>query len=196
MESKIQELTEKLLNEGVEKGRQQAQAIIDEANLKAQAIIDDAKKQAENIKNTAKEEAQQLDKNTKAELKMFNEQALNALKSEITNVVSDKIVKQAVGELVDDKTFMQQFVLKIAEKWAQQEDVVISVEDTKGLKELFAKKAKNLLDKGVEIKQINGKDTLFSIQPADGAYKVNFGKEEFEDYFKSFLRPQLIDMLF
>ena len=127
---------------------------------------------------------------------MFNEQALNALKSEITNVVSDKIVKQAVGELVDDKTFMQQFVLKIAEKWAQQEDVVISVEDTKGLKELFAKKAKNLLDKGVEIKQINGKDTLFSIQPADGAYKVNFGKEEFEDYFKSFLRPQLIDMLF
>ena len=36
MESKIQELTEKLLNEGVEKGRQQAQAIIDEANLKAQ----------------------------------------------------------------------------------------------------------------------------------------------------------------
>jgi len=196
MESKIQELTEKLLNEGVEKGRQQAQAIIDEANLKAQAIIDDAKKQAENIKNTAKEEAQQLDKNTKAELKMFNEQALNALKSEITNVVSDKIVKQAVGELVDDKTFVQQFVLKIAEKWAQQEDVVISVEDTKGLKELFAKKAKNLLDKGVEIKQINGKDTLFSIQPADGAYKVNFGKEEFEDYFKSFLRPQLIDMLF
>jgi V/A-type H+-transporting ATPase subunit E len=196
MESKIQELTEKLLNEGVEKGRQQAQAIIDEANLKAQAIIDDAKKQAENIKNTAKEEAQQLDKNTKAELKMFNEQALNALKSEITNVVSDKIVKQAVGELVDDKTFMQQFVLKIAEKWAQQEDVVISVEDTKGLKELFAKKAKNLLDKGVEIKQINGKDTLFSVQPADGAYKVNFGKEEFEDYFKSFLRPQLIDMLF
>jgi len=196
MESKIQELTEKLLNEGVEKGRQQAQAIIDEANLKAQAIIDDAKKQAENIKNTAKEEAQQLDKNTKAELKMFNEQALNALKSEITNVVSDKIVKQAVGELIDDKTFMQQFVLKIAEKWAQQEDVVISVEDTKGLKELFAKKAKNLLDKGVEIKQINGKDTLFSIQPADGAYKVNFGKEEFEDYFKSFLRPQLIDMLF
>jgi hypothetical protein len=25
---------------------------------------------------------------------------------------------------------------------------------------------------------------------------VSFGKEEFEDYFKSFLRPQLVQMLF
>ena len=32
--------------------------------------------------------------------------------------------------------------------------------------------------------------------PSDGAYKVNFGEEEFMNYFKDFLRPQLIDILF
>ncbi len=196
MESKIQELTEKLLNEGVEKGKEKAKAIVEEAQAQAAQIIDQANKQADEIRSQAENDAQLLDKNTKAELKMFTEQAVNALKSEVTNVVSDKIIKQTVAEMVDDKKFMQEFMLKMAEKWGAQEDIVISVEDAKGLKELFAKKAKNLLDKGVEIKQVNGKETLFTVQPADGAYKVNFGKEEFEDYFKSFLRPQLVDMLF
>ena len=56
--------------------------------------------------------------------------------------------------------------------------------------------AKNLLDKGVKIEQVNGIKTLFTISPADGAYKVNFGDEEFANYFKEFLRPQLVEMLF
>ena len=64
------------------------------------------------------------------------------------------------------------------------------------LKEYFSKQAKELLDKGVTINKVNGKDTMLSISPADGSYKVNFGKEEFEAYFKNFLRPQLVDMLF
>ncbi len=196
MESKIQELTEKLLNEGVEKGKLQAQAIVDEAKAKAQKIIDDANKQADDIREKAKDDAAQLDQNTKAELKMFTDQAVNALKSEVANVVSDKIIKQTVDEVVDDQKFMQQFILKIAEKWAEQEDIVISVEDAKGLKDVFAKKAKNLLDKGVKIQQVNGKAALFTVEPDNGAYKVNFGKDEFYDYFKSFLRPQLVDMLF
>ena len=57
-------------------------------------------------------------------------------------------------------------------------------------------KAKALLDKGITINKVNGKETLLTIAPADGSYKVNFGKEEFETYFKNFLRPQLIEMLF
>ena len=54
----------------------------------------------------------------------------------------------------------------------------------------------DLLDKGVKIEQVNGIKTLFSVSPADGSYKVNFGEEEFMNYFKEFLRPQLVEMLF
>ena len=60
----------------------------------------------------------------------------------------------------------------------------------------FASQAKSLLDKGVKIEKVNGKDTFLTISPADGSYKVEFGKEEFEAYFKAFLRPGLLDMLF
>ncbi len=84
----------------------------------------------------------------------------------------------------------------LASKWAGNEAVVLSSSEAESLKEYFSKQAKELLDKGVTINKVNGKDTMLSISPADGSYKVNFGKEEFEAYFKNFLRPQLVDMLF
>ena len=191
MESKIQELTNKLLQEGVERGNAQAEAIIAQANEQAKQIIEAAQAKGAEIEAQAKKDAQALNDHTKSELKMYNAQALNALKTEIANVVKD-----AVKEITGDKDFMNNFVLKLAEKWGAQEDLVISTADAASLKALFAKKAKALLDKGLKIEQVNGQKTAFTIQPADGSYKVNFGDAEFEDYFKSFLRPQLVDMLF
>lgn len=91
---------------------------------------------------------------------------------------------------------MNNFIVALAEKWSSNEDIVISVNDAEALKKYFASNAKQLLDKGVKIEQVNGRKTLFSISPADGSYKVNFGEEEFENYFKEFLRPQLVEMLF
>lgn len=196
MENKIQELADKLFNEGVAKGNAEAEKIIASANEKSASIIEDATRKAEDIIADAKKKAQGLEDNTKSELRMFTQQALNALKTEVANVVSDKIVGETVKSITDDKNFMNNFILKLAEKWGGNEDLVISTSDAAGLKALFAAKAKALLDKSVKIEQVNGQKVLFTIQPADGSYKVNFGKEEFENYFKSFLRPQLIDMLF
>lgn len=196
MENKIQELTDKLVHEGVERGNAEAERIISEANEKAAKIISDAKAEAEKIVAQGRKDVQTLNQNTQSELKMFCGQALNALKTEITNVLCNNSVSQSVSEVVNDKTFMQEFMLKLAEKWGAQEDLVISTEDAASLKAFFAKKAKALLDKKITIEQVNGQKTLFSVGPADGSYKLNFGNEEFEDYFKSFLRPQLVEMLF
>jgi V/A-type H+-transporting ATPase subunit E len=196
MENKIQELTEKLLKDGVEKGNAEAEKIIAAANEKAAQIVADAKAQSEEIEAAAQKNVQGMEENMKSEVKMYAAQALNALKSEIADVVGEKIVKETAAEMAGDKDFMNEFMLKLAEKWGAQEDIVISTEDTQSLKALFAKKAKALLDKGVEIKEVNGKKAQFTIAPADGSYKVNFGQAEFEEYFKNFLRPQLVEMIF
>ena len=102
----------------------------------------------------------------------------------------------AVKGFVADKDYLNKFIVSLATQWAANEDIVISTADAEGLKKYFAANAKALLDKGVKVEQVNGNKTLFSISPADGSYKVNFGEEEFENYFKDFLRPQLVEMLF
>ena len=56
--------------------------------------------------------------------------------------------------------------------------------------------AKNLLDNGVKIEKVAGHDASFTIAPADGSYKICLGEEEFSAFFKEFLRPQLVEMLF
>lgn len=196
MENKLQELTEKLLHEGVEKGKIEAEKIIAEAKQQAEAIIAKAQADAADVEAGAKKNIQAMEDNMKSEIQMYSAQAVNALKSEIANVVGNKIVNAAVADITSDKAFMNEFVLKLAEKWGANEDIVISTEDAASLKALFASKAKALLDKGVTIEQVNGKKSQFTIQPADGAYKVNFGEAEFQEYFKNFLRPQLVEMIF
>ena len=122
-------------------------------------------------------------------------QAVGALKSEIATVVTDSIVKAAVKEALTGDS-VKAMLVKIAERWSADEALVISTAEADALKAYFAKNAKALLDKGVEIKQVNGLKTLFSVAPADGSYKVNFGEGEFEAFFKSFLRPQMVELLF
>ena len=193
---KIQELTEKILREGVEKGQAEAERIIAEAKGQAERIVEEARQQAQDITAQAQKKAGETDANTRNELKMYTAQALSALKSEVTNVLTDNVVKEAVKGLTASPDFLGQFAVALAEKWSANEPIVISSSEADSLKAYFAAKAKALLDKGVTINKVNGKDTLFSIAPADGSYKVNFGKEEFETYFKNFLRPQLVEMLF
>lgn len=193
---KIQELTEKILREGVEKGQAEADRIVKQAQQQAETILQEARQQAQDIVAQAQKQAGDTAANTRNELKMYTTQALSALKTEVTNVLTDNVVKEAVKEMTANPDFLGQFAVALAQKWSADEPVVISSSEADNLKAYFAEKAKTLLDKGVTINKVNDKNTMLTIAPADGSYKVNFGKEEFEIYFKNFLRPQLVEMLF
>ena len=193
---KIDELTNKIYQEGVEKGKAEAQRIVEEAQAEAQRIIAEAQGKAQELTAEAEKKAAELDKNTKSELKLYTDQAVNALKSEITTLISDKLLKEGVQKATSSTDFLGEFLVSLASRWDEKEQMVISAPEADKLKAYFASHAKELLDKGLTIQKINGKDVLFSVSPADGSYKINFGEEEFINYLKDFLRPQLIEMLF
>ena len=81
---KIQELTDKIFHEGVEKGQAEAAQIIEQAKQQADKILQDARQQAQEIAAQAQKKAAETDANTRNELKMYTGQALSALKSELT----------------------------------------------------------------------------------------------------------------
>ncbi len=196
MENKIQELTDKIYREGVEKGNVEAERLVSNAREEAAKILEEAKKEAESIVNAARKSAAEVAENTQSEIKLFAGQAVNALKTEIASLLTNEVVSQSVKGFVGDKDYLNKFIVSLATQWTTDEPIVISTADAEGLKKYFAANAKAVLDKGVKIEQVNGNKALFSISPADGSYKVNFGEAEFENYFKDFLRPQLVEMLF
>ena len=185
MNNKLQELTEKIYLEGVEKGK-----------VEAAQLIADAEHEADKIKAEAAKNASELDKNTKSELKLFAEQSVNAIKTEITNLLSDKIASDAVKAATSDKVFMQKTITALVEQWAKEGNVTIEAKDAKALTDYFMANAKELLNKGVSINEVKGLKTDFAIAPAQGGYKITFGNDEFIAYFKEFLRPKLVELLF
>ena len=192
----LSELTDKIYAEGVEKGNAEAQQIVAKANAKAEAIIAEAEKKAAAIIADAESKSADLDKKTRAELKLYAEQSVNAVKTEVTNLLADKISTDSVKAATADAKFIQGLIAKLAEQMAKQGEVVIEAKDAEALKKYFAANAKGLLDKGVTIKEVKGIKTDFTIQPAKGGYKLAFGEAEFIAYFKEMLRPQLVEMLF
>ena len=84
----------------------------------------------------------------------------------------------------------------MAKEWATKEAITIQTAEADALTKYFESNAKALLDGGVKIEKVNGKPASFTIMPADGSYKVSFGEDEFVAFFKEFLRPQLVEMLF
>lgn len=192
----LSELTDKIYAEGVEKGNAEAQQIVEKANAKAADIVAEAEKKAAAVIAEAEGKAADLDKKTRAELKLYAEQSVNAVKTEIVNLLSDQIAAESVKAATADAKFMQGLITKLAEQMAKDGEVLIETKDAEALKKYFTANAKGLLEKGVKISEVKGIKTDFTIQPAKGGYKLAFGDAEFIAYFKEMLRPQLVEELF
>ena len=163
MNTKIQELTDIIYNEGVAKGQAQADQILAQAQEQAQKLIADARKEADSLLASARKESADNAENVRKELKLYAAQAVEALKSEIATVVTDKIVKDAVKGFTSDQKAFNEFILKIAQEWGKNQQIEIKSADAEALKNYFIANAKELLDKGVKITQVNGNAAEFSI---------------------------------
>jgi V/A-type H+-transporting ATPase subunit E len=195
MDNKVQEITDKIYREGVEKGQAEARKIVDAAEAEKASLLKKAQQEAEKIVADARKAADELNRNTQSELKLYASRAVEALKSEIADIVTNTVVDVAVRETVNNE-WLQKLMLTLAADWVTKENVVIQTADAVALSLFFATHAKDLLDKGVQIEQVNGKPAAFAIMPADKGYKVQFGEAEFAAYFKEFLRPQLFKIIF
>jgi len=196
MEIKIKELTEKLYQEGVEKGEAEAARLIEEAQNRRKILLEEAQNEAKEIVNKAIKQAEELKKHTESELKLYATQAVSALSSKIADMITGKLAEEAVKSAFQEEDFIPNLIVKLVSEWHHHEKLIISTQDAESLKNYFNIKAKALLDNGITIEPVNGKKQGFTIAPVDGSYKINFGEEEFIEYFKEFLRPQLIDLLF
>lgn len=193
---KIQELTSKLYSEGVEKGKEEASKIIAEAKAQKKQILEEAEAQSRQILDAARKEVAELRSHTEAELKLYATQSSEALKTEITNLITGKLAESNVNAATEDKLFMQKLIVELVQNWAREEKLTIGTENAEELQSYITANAKNLLDKGIKIETVNGIKTGFTISPEDGSYKVKFGEDEFIEYFKEFLRPQIRKLLF
>jgi V/A-type H+-transporting ATPase subunit E len=202
MNDKLQELTQKIYNEGLEKGKNEAAEIVNQAKAEAETLVRDAKKQADKILDDAKKESDELKKNTNSELVLSSKQATNALKQQLTDLVVSKSVTDALAGAFDDKAFIQNLMLAMVENWDKIDssggDIsMVLPEKEKGRLDDFLKgKLANRIKAGLDVDFEEGIKSGFKIGSKEGQFKISFTENDFQQFFEQYLRPRTKKMLY
>ena len=199
-DNKLELLTKKIYEEGIEKAQNDAKEILDNANNKANSIIKEAENKANAILEKAQNDSAILRQKTETELSMSAKQAMASLKQQITTLISNKIASDMTSVAFKDKEFVHELMMKVIEKWNVDSNMDINVIMNDKEKEDFEKyllaKYKNLLDNNLTLVTNDNQKDGFVIQPKDGSYKVTFSEKVFEEFFNAYLKEYSKKLLF
>jgi V/A-type H+/Na+-transporting ATPase subunit E len=202
MQKKLQELTDKIYKEGINKSREEGDKLIAEATKQSEQILSEAKKKADGLIARAEKESEEMKKNSLNELQLAAKQLISDLKQQIVDLIQVKAVKPETQGSFKDVAFTQDIIRSLVSNWDPQsgENVELSVllplEKQKEFDAFFKDKSKDLLKKGIDISYTESLKGGFKIGPKDGGFMISFSDEDFENLFKTYMRPKLISMLF
>jgi len=202
MENKLQELTEKLYTVGVEKAQKEAEIIIADAQKKAEQIINNANTEAATIAINAKTESDELKKKIESELKLSSKQVITTIKNQVTNLVTQDLLSKDIEKSLADNEFIKSLIELVVKKWdindAQSTDlqVILPSEKKSDFDKFIKAKINNLLEKGLVVNFDDDFKSGFKIAPKDNSYIINFAQEDFDNFFKTYLRAKTSNLLY
>lgn len=199
MEQKLQSLLEKIQQEGVDKGQEVANSLINDAEQRAEDIVNAAERRAEEIRKQAEQEAEELKRNVTSELKLSAEQTVEALQQRITDLITAKAIDPPTQEAFGDKAFLKGIIESLIGQWQKNEQgaaLHLSPEREKELFDYFSARAQEKLKEGLVVRPAPGLSEGFRIGPANGSYVVSFTEDDFQAFFADFLRPRTKKLLY
>ena len=196
---KLQELTRKLYNEGLSKGKEEGEAILAKAQAEAAAIVKKAQEEAQAILSQAQKEAQDYKIKVEGDVKMASIQALQATREGIENM----IVAQAVApvkEQLSGAAFLKEIITAVANNFSSQQATDLALVLPEKLRSELEPFVKNelarTLGKGVEARFNAKLEGGFKIGPKDGSYFIDLSDEAFQELIGEYLRPATKKILF
>lgn len=199
--NKLQELTQKLYNDGLEKGRSEAERLVAEAKEQAAKILADAQAEADAIAKAAQDRADDIAKNAMTEITLAGRQALSKIKSEIADAIILKSTGAAVKAASIDAAFVKDMLLAVANNWnASTAEVSLKAllpeEKRAELDAAMQKSAAELLKAGVEVGYSKEVKAGFKVGEKAGGYYISFTDESFDALLKEYLREKVANLLY
>lgn len=200
MSKKLQELTDRLYNEGLSKGKEEGEILLSKARKEADEIIAKARKQAEDIVTEAENRAAQLKEKAESDIKMASEQALMATKKDIENLLVNALCTEETEKVLSEEKFLKEIILAVAQKFSTQQSEDISLVLPASLESMLepwvSTELKKALKKEISVdfsKKIKGG---FSIGPQNGSWYISMSDESFKALISEYLRPVTKKLLF
>ena len=201
MENKLQELTEKIYAEGIQKAEDEKKEILERAKIEAGEILQNANAETEKIIEKANVQAGEIRKNVNAELKLTANQAISSIKQKISDIVTFKLIDEPVKEAYQDKDFVKNLIATLIKNWSASGtdsgiSLILPEKEKSDLGKYLESKQNEILQGGLDMGYDSEMTSGFKIGPADGSYRISFTDEDFSNFLKAYLRPRTNQLLY
>jgi V/A-type H+-transporting ATPase subunit E len=200
MQNKLQELTDKLYNEGLSKGKQEGEELLAKAKVQAEEMIAKAQAEAAQIVAAAQKQADEIKTKVASDIRMASSQSLAATRNDIETLVVGKMTDEAVKKALTSDEFVKELIQAVAAKFTTEGPVdlalILPESLQKELEPFVNNELAKILGAGVEAsfsKKVSGG---FKIGPKNGGYFVSFTDETFKELIAEYLRPATKKILF
>ena len=198
---KLQQLTDRLYEEGLSKGRQEAEKMLSEASAKAAKTIEDAKRQAEEIIEEAQKKADDILSKAASDVKTASRDALAATKQDIQNAVLAEIADAPAAKALKDEKFVADLIAKVAGGFseASADDALVAAVSPamqEKVEEYVKGAVQASLKAGIKVQPSKKIRAGFTIGPSKGGWFVDFTDEAFNELIREYMRPATKKILF
>ncbi len=121
--SGVEELIEKLRQQGVDKGQQEASKLVEEAEHRADWLLSQAHQEAEQIVSKARAAANNLRQSGEDALRIAARDMHLEVRETLSHSFSDQ-VERLVAQQMDNEAFMRKLILSLVDKASQDHGIV------------------------------------------------------------------------
>ncbi len=198
MDIQLQELIEKIKNDGIAKANEQASSVLSEAKKKAADIIADAEEKAANIIKAAKAENERMEKASTDAIAQAGRNQLIAFRDSVNAQLNALINTQTKDAYSSD--LLSKLIPEAVKEWCKNSNasdisVLLSENDLKALEKSLGSALKAEIEKGLTLKSDNSISGGFRIGIDNGAAFYDYSAESVADLFCQYLNPKTAAIL-
>lgn len=200
MSNKLQELTDKLYNEGLSKGKEEGELLLAKAHKQADEIVAGARAEAASIVAAAEKDAASLKAKAESDIRMAASQSLQTAKKSIEDLLAGSLVNSKVGDALTDPEFIKKIISAVADKFNAEEScdlsLVLPATMQSELEPWVKDSLQKTLGKGVQAQFSKKLAGGFTIGPKGGSWYVSLSDETFRELISGYIRPVTRKILF
>lgn len=200
MQDKLQELTDKLYQEGLMKGKTEGDRILADARRQAEGILKAARDEAAAIVAAAEKSAEDLRSKARSDVRMASSQALQATRADIENLIVARMGGDKVSSALSDTDFVKEIIAAVAKNFSSEEardlELVLPESLKAGLESWVREELPRIVGREIHAGFSKKLPGGFTIAPREGGYFVSLSEETFKGLVAEYLRPVTRKILF
>jgi len=197
MDTQLQELIDKIKQEGVQTAEKQAEGIVSAAEEKARAIVVDAEKRAREILEEARREQVRLDQSGREALSQAARDLILGVEARL-RAMFQRVTETATREAIS-ADILENSIVSIVTAWSQGRseplDIILGASDLKRVEQRLRSRLAEHIASGTEIRPSDAVKTGFRISSKDGSMYYDFTVETIADALSAYVGPRLTEIL-